>query len=577
MTDAEALLADALVAKATGLEATGDDAAAFETFRICAQRHPKAAAAWLGAARVLIRQGDRGLATQVLSTGLRAVGEADRPQLAPPFAVQLGAFSGQTYHSKLEQDLLACFAEPAVEHQALARVTAELLLAREAAGAVSADLDAIAHDRLWLAFLSLCLNVEAAMEARITALRNELVLRAGQGMVSGPLEVLTCALALQAFAGEYLSPDVDAADDLLKTLSTPLIALEHRSPALLERLAAVEGGLGVLLLKRTLDDLIVERRLARGLPALTANSAPGLAEDVVSAEVRRQYELNPYPRWSQPPTPERRPMASVVAALPGVQNAGEVRRLLIAGCGTGYEALDLARIDPTLRITALDLSRPSLAYGARMATELGVSTVDFRQGDILDLDHIEGGFDVAVSTGVLHHMDDPAAGLAAVVRALRPGGVIRLGLYSERARAAVRAAHAEIRVRGLTATPEDIRAFRRIVLEAPGTSPLAPLRTSDDFYSLSGCRDLCFHVHEQAYDPAGLAGLLAGAGLTLVGFEAPGEATARFRDLHGSQADTLDLALWDAVEARHPGLFAGMYHLWAFKPLLPQGEKGLIS
>jgi len=559
---------DALLRKARALEATGDDAGAFQTFKSCAQQHSRTADAWLGAARILIRQGDRGLATQVLSTGLRAVSDADRGRLAAAFAAQLGAFSGRTYHPKLEQDLLACFVEPAVEHQALARVTAELLLAREAAGAASADLDAVARDPLWLAFLSLCLNVEAAMEANIAALRAALIARVGQDpgkcAVPAPLEPLTCALALQAFAGEYLAPAFEASDPLLQALSAPLTALSP-GPEVMERLAAIPGGLGALLVKRTLDDLVVERRLAKSLPALTSAGAPD-AGDAVSIAVRHQYELNPYPRWSEPPTPDQRQLASVVEALPGVKDAGPVHRLLIAGCGTGYEAIDLARTDPTLRIMALDLSRPSLAYGARMATELGVRTIDFRQGDILDLDQIEGGFDVAVSTGVLHHMDDPAAGLASVVRTLRPGGVLRLGLYSERARSAVRAAQAEIKARGLTAIPEDIRAFRQIVLKAPATSPLAPLRTSDDFYSLSGCRDLVFHVQERAYDPSGLADLLVGAGLTLIGFDAPEEATARFRERHGAAANPLDLRLWDAVEADHPGLFAGMYHLWAQKP-----------
>ena len=555
---------DALLRQARTLEATGNDAGAFETYKTCAQAHPRTADAWLGAARVLIRQGDRGLATQVLSTGLRAVPDADRGRLAAAFATQLGAFSGRTYHPKLEQDLLACFAEPAVEHQALARVTAELLLAREAAGAVPADLDAVARDPLWLAFLSLCLNVEAAMEANIAALRAALIARVGQGSVPAPLGPVTCALALQAFAGEYLAPAFEASDPLLQALSAPLTTLAA-GPEVMERLAAVPGGLGSLLIKRTLDDLVVERRLAKSLPALTSAGAPD-AEDAVSAAVRHQYELSPYPRWSEPPTPEQRLLASVVAALPGVKDAGEVHRLLIAGCGTGYEAIDLARTDPTLRITALDLSRPSLAYGARMATELGVRTIDFRQGDILDLDQIEGGFDVAVSTGVLHHMDDPAAGLASVVRTLRPGGVLRLGLYSERARSAVRAAQSEIRQRGLTAIPEDIRAFRQIVLDAPATSPLAPLRTSDDFYSLSGCRDLVLHVQGRAYDPSGLADLLAGAGLTLIGFDAPEEAMTRFHERHGAAANPLDLRLWDAVEADHPGLFAGMYHLWAQTP-----------
>lgn len=564
MSDPDALFAEALLRKAKALEGSGDDAAAFQTFKTCAQQHPKVAPAWLGAARILIRQGDRGLATQVLSTGLRAVGDADRGRVAAAFAAQLGAFSGRTYHPKLEQDLLACFAQAAVEHQALARVTAELLLAREAAGAASADLDAVARDPLWLAFLSLCLNVEAAMEARLVSLRAALIARVGEGGVPASLEPLTCALALQAFAGEYLAPAFEASDPLLRTLSTPLVDL-NPGPDVMERLAAIPEGLGSLLVKRTLDDLVVERRLARAFPSLSDRTAY-VDEDAVSAAVRHQYELNPYPRWSEPPTPESRPLASVIAALPGIKDAGEVRRLLIAGCGTGYEAIDLARTDPTLQITALDLSRPSLAYGARMATELGVRRTDFRQGDILHLGLLEGAFDVAISTGVLHHMDDPAAGLASVVRSLRPGGVLRLGLYSERARAAVRAAQSEIRTRGLTATHDDIRAFRQIALDAPAASPLAPLRTSDDFYSLSGCRDLVFHVQERAYDPSGLADLLAGAGLTLVGFDAPEEAMGRFRDRHGAAADTLDLTLWDTVEADHPGLFAGMYHLWAQTP-----------
>ncbi|NBW07088.1 MAG: class I SAM-dependent methyltransferase [Caulobacteraceae bacterium] len=555
---------DALLREARTLEGSGDDAAAFQTFKACAQTHPHTAAAWLGAARILIRQGDRGLATQVLSTGLRAVGETDRGRLAAAFAAQLGAFSGRTYHPKLERDLLACFAEPAVDHQALARVTAELLLAREASGAAPPGLDAVAGDPLWLAFLSLCLNVEAAMEARLVILRACLMSRVGEGGVPAALEPLTCALALQAFAGEYLAPGFEASDPLLRTLSAPLADLSP-GPDFMERLAAVPGGLGSLLIKRTLDDLVVERRLARAFPTLAEHSNHD-AEDAVSAAVRHQYELNPYPRWSEPPTPGQRPLASVIAALAGITDPGPIRRLLIAGCGTGYEAIDLARTDPTLRITAMDLSRPSLAYGARMATELGVRAIDFRQGDILHLEPLEGAFDVAVSTGVLHHMDDPAAGLASVVRTLRPGGILRLGLYSERARAAVRAAQAEIRARGLTPTPDDIRAFRRIVLDASPASPLAPLRTSDDFYSLSGCRDLVFHVQERAYDPLGLADLLSGAGLTLVGFDAPEEAVARFRERHGPAANILDLTLWDAVEADHPGLFAGMYHLWAQKP-----------
>jgi hypothetical protein len=90
------------------------------------------------------------------------------------------------------------------------------------------------------------------------------------------------------------------------------------------------------------------------------------------------------------------------------------------------------------------------------------------------------------------------------------------------------------------------------------------LKESADFYSLSGCRDLVFHVQEHRYTPPQLGELIAGAGLRLVGFEAPPEARAVFAAAFGP-ADPLDLGRWDRLEARRPELFAGMYHLWAQK------------
>ena len=197
-----------------------------------------------------------------------------------------------------------------------------------------------------------------------------------------------------------------------------------------------------------------------------------------------------------------------------------------------------------------------------LAETLGVDTIDFVQGDILDLND-QGPFDVIVSTGVIHHMDRPEAGLQALAGVLAPTGVMRLGLYSERARALVRLAHEEIARLGLTASADDIRAFRRHVLDLPKAAPLAELAESEDFWSLSGCRDLLFHVREHRYTPPQLGELLASAGLTLIAFEAPPEAEQRFSQMFGAEADRLDLSLWDRLERDHPDLFAGMYHLWA--------------
>jgi len=76
---------------------------------------------------------------------------------------------------------------------------------------------------------------------------------------------------------------------------------------------------------------------------------------------------------------------------------------------------------------------------------------------------------------------------------------------------------------------------------------------------------LCFHVREHWYRLPAIGEMLAAAGLELLMLDAPPEAQARFAQAHGAAADRRDLVLWDQVEAAHPQLFAGMFHLWCRK------------
>jgi 2-polyprenyl-3-methyl-5-hydroxy-6-metoxy-1,4-benzoquinol methylase len=56
------------------------------------------------------------------------------------------------------------------------------------------------------------------------------------------------------------------------------------------------------------------------------------------------------------------------------------------------------------------------------------------QADILDLGKLSRQFDIVESAGVLHHMDDPVAGWRVLTDCLKPGGLMKIGLYSELAR-----------------------------------------------------------------------------------------------------------------------------------------------
>lgn len=531
---------------------------AFDGLRRCVELEPGFGPGHVALAGLLASRGDGGPATDVLSRGLAATrpGSTDRRVVAAALIPRLSALNPAGYHPRLDEDLRACLAEDEVDRQALARVVARLLLLKHA----DVDADREAADPLWLAFLSRCLNVDPDMETRLAALRRAVTAAGGEAMTPARLE-LAAALALQAQAGEFLLDGEGGNLPILAALSRPLsdLGLDEAAVARLE----ASGAMAARLVRRGLRDPAEEARLAADLPVLTT----GAGGDATSAEVRDQYEANPYPRWEAPPAPRRLSLAQVIGRLP--RHAGDIpdrARVLVAGCGTGYEPIELARMDASLEVTAMDLSRASLGYAARMARETGAK-VRFGQGDILDLEAANGPFDVVTCTGVLHHMDDPAAGLARLVAVTRPGGVLRLALYSERARAPVREARALIADRGWPATPDGVRAFRAHVLALPPEAPLAVLRDSDDFYSLSGCRDLAFHVIEHRYTPVQLGELVAGAGLRLIGFDAPSAALDLFRRTFGEAADALDLNLWDQLETGHPTLFPGMFQVWCQRPM----------
>ncbi|MDV3458912.1 class I SAM-dependent methyltransferase [Sphingomonas sp. HF-S4] len=492
------------------------------------ETHPDFLPGYLALAGLAAHQGDTAAALAVLRAALaRAQGNAAaRHAIRRPLAELLAPLRPTSWDARLAADIGACLADDQLDPQPLARVAAALLL------------HADDREPLWPLFLTRCINTDPAIETRLVALRDALT-------ATGDTPPLLPALALQAFASQYVWP---APDQPPTGLAEALVQPPTRFG---------EGPAWQLLAQRV-REATVERELAAALPGFAAPQG-------LSAQVQRQYEAHPYPRWQAPPASRRTDFRPLLEALPGVDRAGlppAPLSVLIAGCGTGYEAIDLARMDPSLSVTAIDLSRASLAFAQRKAQELGVTNLRFFHGDILALDRLDETFDVATSTGVLHHMANPHAGLASIVRTLRPGGIVRLALYSRRARAPVRAAHARIAERGWQADDAGIRAFRAHVLTLPEDDPLALLRQSDDFYSISGCRDLAFHVHEHHYTFPEIAALVAGAGLRLVGFDASPEALARFHEAHGPGADPLDLSLWDEVEAHHPYLFAGMIQFW---------------
>ena len=137
------------------------------------------------------------------------------------------------------------------------------------------------------------------------------------------------------------------------------------------------------------------------------------------------------------------------------------------------------------------------------------------------------------------------------------------GLYSEIARAEIVAARALIAERGYRATAEDIRRCRQELLDDAGR--FAKIVESADFFSTSGCRDLLFHVQEHTLTLPRIAAFLAEHSLTLLGFELPGVALARYRTRFPDDAASTDLANWHRFETENPYTFGSMYQFWVQK------------
>jgi hypothetical protein len=160
-------------------------------------------------------------------------------------------------------------------------------------------------------------------------------------------------------------------------------------------------------------------------------------------------------------------------------------------------------------------------------------------------------------------MQSIADGIGALVGKLHENGLLKIGLYSHMAREPVVYARARIESLGLTAGTDDIRRFRKTVLAAPENDALRRILNFGDFYTLSNCRDLLFHVHEQHVTIAAIRSLLAGAALRFIGFEILDATLAdAYRRRFPEDQAMNDLSHWETVEELNPGAFAGLYQCW---------------
>ena len=252
--------------------------------------------------------------------------------------------------------------------------------------------------------------------------------------------------------------------------------------------------------------------------------------------LRLQYEAYPYPPRN--PADEKKRLItgspSHIAEInhylfAGRRDFGKPFRALIAGGGTGDAAIMLAQQladeGASGDVTYLDISQTSADIARARVRARGLTNINFLQGSILDLTNLVTGlFDYIDCCGVLHHMEDPAAGLRALVNVLADDGGMGLMVYAPFGRTGVYQMQSLLRMIGGDDPPADrVDQAKSLLSHLPPTNWLRRNNLITDHMKAgdAGLYDLLLHSRDRAYTVPDLAQLVASADLRFVSFIEP--------------------------------------------------------
>ncbi len=321
------------------------------------------------------------------------------------------------------------------------------------------------------------------------------------------------------------------------------------------------------LIKIQLIEPLEEEKLSNKIISL------GSITDNISTKVKAQYENNPYPRWKFENqfkeidyTVKELINSEIIPNRINSNIESKPIKILLAGCGTGKQILHAQRYG-NAQITAIDLSRSSLAFAQRKINELGIKNVSLIQMDILEVALLKEKFDIIECVGVLHHMDDPQKGLQSLLEVSRPNSFLKLSFYSELSRQNVIKARTIIRDRKLDPDIENIRVLRQDIIS--GKYPEIYSQTTNiksDFYTTSAFRDLVFHCQEHRFTCKQIDEILSNNQLKFIGYT---NLTSQIRSLYKQnfpidKAQT-SLTNWGILESKYPGIFGGTPNFWVSK------------
>ncbi|MGH8712872.1 MAG: class I SAM-dependent methyltransferase [Casimicrobiaceae bacterium] len=239
-------------------------------------------------------------------------------------------------------------------------------------------------------------------------------------------------------------------------------------------------------------------------------------ESVLPA-VKDQYERYPYP-MRDPADEKHRIVRTWLDDLPMINQycfAGRRRfdrgfRVLVAGGGTGDGTIYLAEQlrDTDAEIVHVDVSAASNQIARQRAAVRGLRNIRWIDGSLLSLSRGDVGvFDYINCCGVLHHLADPEAGMAALLPLRAEDGAFGIMVYARYGRTGIYQMQSLLRLINAGVDDPDRRLANTKAL-LPGLPRTNWFARAQDLYREhviggdAGIYDMLLHAQDRAYTVA---------------------------------------------------------------------------
>lgn len=228
----------------------------------------------------------------------------------------------------------------------------------------------------------------------------------------------------------------------------------------------------------------------------------------ITEKVRSQYEHYPYPdvdpRIERPNILVPCHLALMCDLVWAGKKSPQGLRVLDAGCGTGSPLVAMALAYKDTEIVGIDFSENSLNKARQLAGRYNLENVRFYNVAVERVHELGLEFDFIISSGVLHHLRDPAQGLKALGEVLDPQGVISIMLYGKYGRIGVNMLQEAIKLscNGVDSMAEHITFARSLVQAIPGNHPFKIRKQGREISEGkdAGIVDLLLHARDIPFD-----------------------------------------------------------------------------